>query len=97
MRNKFFKLLTIFIFLIFFPLEFMPAFSDDGTTVIKIENAQKTEYKKNEETDEDEIILSGAVSVSVTKGSSVTTICFAPRSSRVSKTARQRILPLPSS
>lgn len=50
------------------------AFADENVTNIKIENAQKTEYKKNEETGDDEIVLTGAVSVSVTKGNSVTTI-----------------------
>lgn len=52
----------------------MPSFSQDGTTVVKIENAQKTEYKKNETTGEDEIVLTGAVELSVTKGNTVTKI-----------------------
>ena len=43
-------------------------------TTIKIENAQKTEYMKNPDTDDDEIVLTGAVSISVTQGSTVTKI-----------------------
>lgn len=49
-------------------------FAQESKTVVKIENAQKTEYRKNEETGEDEIVLSGAVSISVTNGNTVTTI-----------------------
>lgn len=43
-------------------------------SVIKIESAQNTEYRKNKETGAEEIILTGSVSISVTKGSSVTKI-----------------------
>ncbi len=49
-------------------------FAEDGISVIKIENAQKTEYKKNEETGDDEIVLTGAVAISVTKGNTATSI-----------------------
>lgn len=43
-------------------------------SVIKIENAQKTEYAKNPASGEDEIMLSGAVLVSVTRGTETTKI-----------------------
>ncbi len=48
--------------------------SSTEKSIIKIEHAQKTEYKKKEDSDEDMIILSGEVRVSVTKGSSTTVI-----------------------
>ena len=50
------------------------AFADENVTNIKIENAQKTEYKKNEETGDDEIVLTGAVSISVSKDGTETKI-----------------------
>ncbi|WP_191013625.1 LPS-assembly protein LptD [Treponema zioleckii] len=50
------------------------ASDEENSTVIKIENAQKSEYKKNKETDEDLIVLEGQVKVSVTKGSKTTVI-----------------------
>lgn len=43
-------------------------------SVIKIESAQNTEYKKNKETGTEEIILTGAVKLSITKGNTVTSI-----------------------
>ena len=46
------------------------AAADADVTVITIANARQTEYKKNEETDEDSIILTGAVEISVQKGNS---------------------------
>src|SRR5574344_668487 len=51
-----------------------PAEKREEKTVITIENAQSTEYKKNKEKSNDNIILSGAVVISVTKGSTKTTI-----------------------
>ena len=50
------------------------AFADETVTNIKIENAQKTEYKKNEETGDEEIVLTGAVSISVSRNGSDTRI-----------------------
>ncbi len=50
------------------------AFADDEKSVIKIESAQKTEYKKDAEGGGDSIILTGGVVVSVTRGSKTTTI-----------------------
>lgn len=47
---------------------------DKEKSVIKIESAQKTEYRKNKETNEDIIVLSGGVKISVTRGSSETSI-----------------------
>ena len=44
-------------------------------SVIKIESAQNTEYRKNKDTGAEEIVLTGSVSISVAKGSSVTKIC----------------------
>lgn len=50
-------------------------FAADGEkSIIKIESAQKSEYKKNKDTNEDAIILTGGVKISVTRGSSTTTI-----------------------
>jgi lipopolysaccharide assembly outer membrane protein LptD (OstA) len=49
-------------------------FADDDQTVISIDSAQKTEYKKDPVTGDDTIVLSGAVSVSVTKGGTKTVI-----------------------
>ncbi|MCR5218225.1 hypothetical protein [Treponema sp.] len=49
-------------------------FSQEDQSVIKIESAQNTEYRKNKETGTEEIILTGAVKISVTKGSTVTSI-----------------------
>lgn len=70
MLKKFF-VLTALIF------SFCAAFvfaADDGKSVIKIESAQKSEYRKNKDTKEDAIILTGGVKVSVTRGSKTTTI-----------------------
>lgn len=49
------------------------AFSAEKS-VIKIESAQKSEYKKDEENGSDTIVLTGDVKVSVTSGSKTTTI-----------------------
>lgn len=51
-----------------------PAEKTEEKTVITIENAQSTEYRKNKETGDDNIVLSGDVVISVTKGSTKTTI-----------------------
>lgn len=48
--------------------------ADDTKTVITIENAQSTTYEKDKETGDDSIILEGNVSISVSKGSTKTTI-----------------------
>lgn len=45
-----------------------------NSATIKIENAQKTEYVKNPDTGDEEIVLTGAVSISVTQGSTETKI-----------------------
>ena len=42
---------------------------NEGVTVINIESAEKSEYKKNENGDQEEIVLQGSVSLSVTKDS----------------------------
>lgn len=68
--NKKFFLSSIFFL---FSLNFIFA-SDDNVSVINIESAQKTEYKKSKENGDDEIILSGAVVISVSKGGTKTTI-----------------------
>ncbi|HBB41950.1 MAG TPA: hypothetical protein DCZ74_00350, partial [Treponema sp.] len=52
----------------------LPLWSQSSETTIKIENAQKTEYKKDPDTGEEEIVLTGAVSISVTQGDTVTKI-----------------------
>ncbi|MCQ2597447.1 MAG: hypothetical protein MJ181_06305 [Treponema sp.] len=64
--KKFLLLLVFSIFSVF-------AFSQEITT-INIENAQKTEYKKNESTGNETIVLDGNVELSVTKGNVVTKI-----------------------
>lgn len=48
-------------------------FAQDNTT-IRILSAENTQYKKNDQTGDDEILLNGSVSISVSKGSSTTTI-----------------------
>ena len=51
------------------------AVADDGDkSVISIENAQKTEYKKDAVSGADTIVLTGGVRISVTRGSTKTTI-----------------------
>ena len=45
-----------------------------GPSVITIENANKTEYKKDEVTGQEQIVLTGAVTVSVASGTSTTKI-----------------------
>lgn len=52
----------------------LAAFADDEKSVISIESAQKTEYKKDAVTGSDTIVLTGGVRISVTRGSSKTTI-----------------------
>ncbi|MCF0242065.1 MAG: LPS-assembly protein LptD [Treponema sp.] len=59
-------------FLLFFSC--FSAFSEEEITTIKIENSQKTEYKKDPDTGNETIILDGAVVLSVTKGSTVTNV-----------------------
>ncbi len=71
------KKIRFCLFLIFFAVFFSEvafAAGEENSTVIKIENAQKSEYKKNKETNEDLIVLEGQVKVSVTKGSKTTVI-----------------------
>lgn len=65
--------------LIFFILASVYAYSQNssgnsGGSVITIESAQSTQYKKDSETGDDIIVLSGAVSISVTKGNTTTVI-----------------------
>ncbi len=61
--------------LIIFILASVYAYSQNsGGSVITIESAQSTQYKKDSETGDDIIVLSGAVSISVTKGSTTTVI-----------------------
>lgn len=50
------------------------AFADDEKSVITIESAQKTEYKKDAVTGADTIVLIGGVRISVARGSTKTTI-----------------------
>lgn len=63
----------IFSLLIFFAA--VSAFSQkSASSIIEIESAQSTQYKKDPETGDDIIIFSGAVSISVTKDSTKTVI-----------------------
>lgn len=64
------------VFFLIFLTSFLYGADSSGTenSVIKIEHAQKTEYKKNDSTNEDMIILSGEVKLTVTKGSTSTII-----------------------
>lgn len=48
--------------------------ADDNVSVISIDSAQKTEYKKDPVTGDDTIVLTGGVSISVSKNGSKTTI-----------------------
>lgn len=48
--------------------------TEEVKTVINIESAQKTEYKKDVETNEDCLVLTGNVSISVTKGNDTTKV-----------------------
>lgn len=50
------------------------AADDGGTSVISIESAEKSEYKKDPVSGDDCIVLSGSVVISVSKGSDKTTI-----------------------
>ncbi len=54
-------------------INFSGLFAESSRTTIKIISAENTEYKKNEQGD-DEIVLKGAVSLSVSKDSVTTTI-----------------------
>ena len=58
--------------LVLFPC--VRAFADDERSVISIENAQKTEYKKDVVTGADTIVLTGGVRISVSRGGSKSTI-----------------------
>ncbi len=64
------KIALIFCILISMPM----LLSAQNSATIKIENAQKTEYVKNPDTGDEEIVLTGAVSISVTQGNTVTKI-----------------------
>ncbi len=59
--------------LVFFFLS-LPVFAQGVSSVISIDSADKTEYRKNPVTGYEEIVLSGAVSISVSQGSTKTTI-----------------------
>jgi len=48
--------------------------AQEGQTVISIDSAQKTEYKKDKTTGDDTIVLTGTVSISVTKDGTKTII-----------------------
>ena len=61
------------IFLFLALINFSGLFAETSLTTIKIISAENTEYKKNEQGD-DEIVLKGAVSLSVSKDSVTTTI-----------------------
>ncbi len=64
-----------FIFFILFLFYTYFAFAEEeNISVIKIENAQKTEYYKDSQTEEEIIELTGTVSISVSKGNTVTRI-----------------------
>jgi len=65
-RTAFFLLALFFLF--------KPAFSQSEVTVVTIISANYSEYKKNENTSEDEIHLSGNVKLSVEKEKSKTEI-----------------------
>lgn len=52
----------------------LPLPADDGTSVIKIESAQKTEYRKDKDAGSDTIVLTGDVKVSVSRGGTTTRI-----------------------
>ncbi|MBP5568716.1 MAG: LPS-assembly protein LptD [Treponema sp.] len=86
MKNIFrFRFLIFSLFLLFGAL---PLFSQENTapntsgssssteevTTITIKNARQTDYQKNEETENDTIILEGAVELTVAKGNSVSEI-----------------------
>ena len=58
-------------------LTMLPLFSEDEemeVTTITISNARETNYKKNEETGNDTIVLKGSVELSVTKGTTTSEI-----------------------
>ncbi len=65
----------IFLIILFFSLSVL-CFSQqkDQKSIINIESAQKSEYKKDASTGDDSIVLTGQVKISVTKGSNKTTI-----------------------
>lgn len=63
---------TVLVFLVLFSCA--RAFADDERSVISIENAQKTEYKKDVVTGADTIVLTGGVRISVSRGGNKTTI-----------------------
>ena len=63
--------LTVFLSLC---LCFLVFAADGETSVISIESAQKTEYKKDPVTGSDTIVLTGGVRISVSRGSTKTTI-----------------------
>ena len=71
MMKKFFLCVS----LVFLTL--LPLFSEDEemeVTTITISNARETNYKKNEETGNDTIVLKGSVELSVTKGTTTSEI-----------------------
>ncbi|MDE6351104.1 MAG: hypothetical protein K2K67_08900, partial [Treponemataceae bacterium] len=66
------RMRTVLFFLVLFLC--VRAFADDERSVISIENAQKTEYKKDVVTGADTIVLTGGVRISVSRGGSKSTI-----------------------
>lgn len=65
----------VFLFAVFSLFAFQAfAADDDEKSVITIESAQKSEYKKDEKSGEDSIVLTGDVKISVARGKNTTAI-----------------------
>ena len=76
--KKCFFPLCIILFFALFVRTMRPAYAQSSTgSVVTIENAQRTEYKKDKESGDDLIVLTGSVLISVERGSTKTTITAA--------------------
>ena len=65
----------VFLFAVFSFFAFQAfASGDEEKSVITIESAQKSEYKKDEKSGEDSIVLTGDVKISVARGKNTTVI-----------------------
>lgn len=73
-RVSFFKILKTAVISFFIIFSVQNIFAEETGSVITIESAQSTQYKKDPDTKDDIIVLVGNVSISVAKDGTVTTI-----------------------
>ncbi|WP_147614686.1 LPS-assembly protein LptD [Treponema pectinovorum] len=74
MKKSFLLFTVLFFSFNFYQAVFAAEGDKNETSIISIDSAERSEYKKDEESDGDIIVLTGSVKISVTKGNSKTTI-----------------------